>query len=78
MEAAALHQAQCRLLVARASRRLLLRGVWSLRVDPGRGLAELRSLKWPGYFGYHLVATPKYGAVYFGDGIENSSLQFMV
>lgn len=26
-------------------------GVWSLRVDPGRGLAELRSLKWPGYFG---------------------------
>lgn len=32
MEAAALHQAQCRLLVARASRRLLLRGVWSLRL----------------------------------------------
>jgi len=54
------------------------RGVWSLRVDPGRGLAELRSLKWPGYFGYHLVGTPKFGAAYFGDGVENTSLQFML
>jgi hypothetical protein len=26
----------------------------------------------------HLVGTPKYGSVYFGDGIENSSLQFML
>ena len=26
----------------------------------------------------HLVSTPKFGSVYFGDGIENSSLQFML
>ena len=49
-----------------------------MRVDHGRGLAELRSLKWPGYFSYHLTGTSKYGAVYFGDGVENTSLQFML
>ena len=54
------------------------RGVWSLRVDEGRGLAELRSMKWQGYFAFHLIGTPKHGAVYFGDGVENASLQFMV
>jgi radial spoke head protein 9 len=53
-------------------------GVWSVRVDNGRGLAELRSLKWPGYFAYHLVGSSKYGAIYVGDGVENTSLQFML
>lgn len=53
-------------------------GVWSVRMDAGRGLVELRSLKWPGYFFFHDVDTPKYGGLYVGDGRENVDLPFMM
>jgi radial spoke head protein 9 len=38
----------------------------------------LRSLKWPGYFAFHQVSTDLYGGAYFGDGIKNIELPFML
>jgi radial spoke head protein 9 len=52
--------------------------VWTVRLDAGKGLVELRSLKWPGYHFLHAVGTSKYGGVYAGDGLENVDLPFMV
>jgi len=51
--------------------------VWSVRLALGSGLAEVRSLKWPGYFFLHSLGTPKYGGIYCGDGLENKDLHFM-
>lgn len=50
---------------------------WALRVDEGRGQVSARSLKWPGYFFWHDVATPRFGGVYFGAGQVNADLAFM-
>lgn len=56
----------------------LPKGSWSLFVDPSGTLACLRSVLWPGYFGYHRAGSEHYGGVYFGDGIKHSDLAFMV
>ena len=52
------------------------RGCWTLRLDGGKGVAELRSLRWPGYFFYAQVGGPRYGGVYVGDGRPNVDLHF--
>ena len=52
-------------------------GVWALRLDAAQGLVQARSLKWPGYFFYHALGTPRYGGAYFGDGLANTDLPFM-
>lgn len=54
------------------------KGMWTLRVDEGRAQVSIRSLKWPGYFFVHRLATPSYGGVYFGDGRANVDLAFML
>jgi radial spoke head protein 9 len=51
---------------------------WTVRVHEGKGQVEVRSLKWPGYFFFHALQTPKYGGVYVGDGVANTDLQFML
>lgn len=51
-------------------------GCWTLRMDLGRGQVEVRSLTWPGYYFFHNVQSPKYGAVYVGDGRPNVDLHF--
>ena len=42
-------------------------GVWSLSYDTSSQIACLRSFYWPGYFFYHVIESPEYGGVYFGD-----------
>jgi radial spoke head protein 9 len=54
------------------------KGCWSVQVDPSKTLSSVRSLIWPGYFAYHQANTTKFGGVYFGDGIKNSDLPFML
>lgn len=51
-------------------------GCWTLRVDKGRSLVEIRSLAWPGYFFYHVAGSPRYGSVYIGDGRPEQNLQW--
>jgi hypothetical protein len=38
----------------------------------------IRSLRWPGYFAWHAIGTPRYGSAYFGTGQENKDIQFMI
>lgn len=54
------------------------KGVWSVRVDAARGSANVRSLKWPGYFFFHDLGTGRFGGAYFGYGLPNTDIGFMV
>jgi radial spoke head protein 9 len=51
-------------------------GCWTLRMDKGKALVEIRSLSWPGYSFFHLAGTARYGAVYVGDGRADHNLHF--
>ncbi|KAA0174595.1 hypothetical protein FNF27_03970 [Cafeteria roenbergensis] len=53
-------------------------GVWSIRVDEGEGTALVRSLRWPGYFFVHRLGTQSFGGAYFGNGLPNRDLAFML
>jgi len=53
-------------------------GVWSVRVDEGEGTVTVRSLRWPGYFFVHRLGSPDFGGAYFGDGLPNRDLAFML
>ena len=52
--------------------------VWSVRVDKGRGAAYLKSLVYPGYFFYHATGSGRFGGAYFGDGVRNEDIGFML
>jgi radial spoke head protein 9 len=53
-------------------------GVWALSYDPSATTAVLRNFYWPGFFFFHVMGTPEYGGVYFGDGLANLDLAFML
>lgn len=47
-------------------------------MDSSGNLSTIRSLLWPGYAAYHLAHSEKYGGLYFGDGVKNVDLPFML
>jgi radial spoke head protein 9 len=51
---------------------------WSLVKDSTESVANLRSTLWPGYYAFHRVNTPVFGALYIGSGVRNNDLPFMV
>lgn len=53
------------------------KGAWSLRIKEGY-ITFLRNLLWPGYSFYHVATTTEFWGVYFGDGIMNKDLPFML
>lgn len=53
------------------------KGAWSLRIKEGY-IAFIRSLLWPGYSFFHVATTNEFWGVYFGDGIMNKDLPFML
>eukprot|EP00903_Cladosiphon_okamuranus_P015183 g14037.t1 len=53
-------------------------GCWTLTMNPSASCSILRSLAWPGYFFFHEAETSDYGGAYFGDGLPNTDLQFML
>lgn len=56
----------------------LPRGSWAIR-DEGHGAnVHLRSLTWPGYAAFHVPRTRHFGGVYFGFGIKNNDLPFLL
>ena len=56
----------------------LPKNVWSAIRDTTETVATLRNQLWPGYYAFHKVRTPVYGAVYVGDGIRCNDLPFMI
>ncbi|KAI9329240.1 hypothetical protein DFJ73DRAFT_860875 [Zopfochytrium polystomum] len=60
-------------------------GSWSLQVEKGGHVAVLRSLLWPGYVFFHAPssspsssASGRFGSVYYGWGIKNHNIGFML
>lgn len=51
---------------------------WSLTKDSTETVANLRNNLWPGFYAFHRVNTPVFGAVYIGNGVRNNDLPFMV
>ena len=53
-------------------------GCWSLQADSSRHKVTLTSLKWPGFIGYHHCRSGVFGYAYFGSGVKNVDLPFML
>lgn len=51
---------------------------WSIHQDATNTVATLKSHLWPGLYAYHRCNTDIFGFFYFGDGIRNTDLPFMV
>jgi len=54
------------------------KGGWSLQVNPTRSTVTIRSLLFPGYSFSHDIATNKFSGVYFGNGVRNADIAFML
>ena len=55
-----------------------LKNAWSVQYDQTNTVATLKSHQWPGLIAYHRSCTNISGYFYFGDGICNQDLPFMV
>lgn len=53
-------------------------GCWALKKNPSKSVVTLSSLRFPGYFFFSKVNSSAYGGVYFGNGVENTDLIFMI
>jgi len=57
-------------------------GSWSIQTEPGPGvdtsLVKLRNLHWPGAECCHVPETKQFARAYFGDGMKNINLPFML
>lgn len=56
----------------------LPKGSWSIQADCTKQHVTVRSIQWPGYFAYHRLNTSLFGGCYFGDGLKNIDLAFML
>lgn len=54
------------------------KGAWSIHTDSSKTQVTVRSLLWPGYLTYHRANSNIYGFCYFGNGIKNSDLPFII
>jgi radial spoke head protein 9 len=54
------------------------KGSWCVQLDSSKEVATVRSLLWPGYVAYNELGTGKFGGAYFGDGLKNKDLTFML
>lgn len=55
-----------------------VRGSWSLHHDKFKNKATLRSMLYPGYFYYYDGAAMTFGGLYYGSGLKNTDLVFML
>lgn len=55
-----------------------LRGSWAVQYDAFKGIAQVRSLLWPGYFFFYSANDLMWGSLYAGDGLRNNDLIFML
>ena len=55
-----------------------VKGSWSVVTDTTKTTCNIRSLLWPGYYAVHVSGTNTYCGVYFGNGMKNVDLPFMI
>ena len=53
-------------------------GTWGVQYDATNELACVRSFYWPGSYFCHEIDTGNFVSVYFGDGLPNDDIQFML
>jgi radial spoke head protein 9 len=53
-------------------------GCWSMHFEPSACLATLRHHIYPGFVAFASMTCPVYGHVYFGSGLRNDDLAFML
>lgn len=53
-------------------------GQWAIVMNAAQTAVTLRNLVWPGYFFSTSIGSSEYGGAYFGNGLKNSDLVFMV
>ncbi|KAI8616197.1 hypothetical protein BC830DRAFT_1063664 [Chytriomyces sp. MP71] len=54
------------------------RGVWTIQSERGGSVSLIRSLLWPGYVFYHTPTPAKWGGMYYGWGLKNHNIGFML
>jgi radial spoke head protein 9 len=54
------------------------KGCWSVQSDSSRHEVTVRNLSWPGSIGYHQARSNVFGYAYFGSGLKNFDLPFML
>jgi len=54
------------------------RGCWSIIFEPSACMATLRNHVYTGFVGYASLTAPVYGYVYFGNGLRNDDIAFML
>lgn len=54
------------------------KGCWSVQCDDSKANVTVRNLLWPGFIGYHEARSPVFGYCYFGSGLKNVDLPFML
>ena len=64
-----------KLLISASNRPM---GCFSLKYSPCNTLAIVRSFYWPGSYFYHSIGTGAYGSFYYGNGLPNVDIQFML
>ncbi|MCQ2817287.1 MAG: hypothetical protein MJ252_08490 [archaeon] len=55
-----------------------MKGSWSLQVDSSKSSCNVRSLLWPGYFASLQGNTGLFCGLYYGNGMKNLELPFMI
>ena len=53
-------------------------GIWSVNMDNTGMVSVVRNMFWSGYSFYTVVNSPEYGGVYFGNGVANWDVAFML
>lgn len=53
-------------------------GGWTVLRDTTQKIGVLRNRVWPGFLAYHHSNTQVFGNFYFGNGIKNTDLAFMI
>ena len=54
------------------------KGTWNVLSDTSETVAILRNKLWPGYYAYHRVNSHIFGGIYYGNGIKNLDLLFLI
>ena len=53
-------------------------GMWTVSNNNSGTISIVRNLYWEGFSFYTVLGTPEYGNVYFGTGIPNYDIVFML
>ena len=54
------------------------KGVWAINPTISENAVIVKNLYWPGALAFHKIGSTEFGYCYFGDGIKNHDLPFLL